>query len=30
MRKVAASARQYLGRVQSALDALEKAIAKSR
>jgi hypothetical protein len=30
MRKVALSARQYLGRVQSALDGLEKAIAKYR
>ena len=30
MRSVATSARQYLSRVQSALNALEKAIAKSR
>jgi hypothetical protein len=30
MRKVALSARQYLSRVQSALDGLEKAIARYR
>jgi hypothetical protein len=30
MRSVATSARQYLSRVQSALDGLEKAIAKNR
>lgn len=30
MRRVALSARQYVSRVQSALEALEKAIAKSR
>jgi len=30
MRSVATSARQYLSRVQSALDGLEKAIARNR
>ncbi len=30
MRSVAISARQYLTRVQSALDGLEKALAKNR